>query len=176
MIDLALLALAAAVVFAVAWRVRRARFEAGSEHWLPSALRDAELVYRERTFAAKRPLRLVARVDRAYRRLDGIIVLVELKTRPVVKTYLSDVIELSAQRLALEAHTGQRVDDTAYVVVDRGQRVKRIARPVKLLPNEEIVALAAKREMILAGQAPARCTTSKGVCAHCSYQRECREF
>jgi len=67
----------------------------------PKALRDAKLVYMEKLFRVQTPIRLVARLDRAYRTPDGQVVLVELKTRWIHKAYLADVIQLSAQRLAV---------------------------------------------------------------------------
>jgi CRISPR-associated exonuclease Cas4 len=174
MIELALLALVLAFVSALAWWVGRARPRVGEEAWLPPTVRDAQLDFREHTFRATWPLALVARVDRAYRKADGVIVLVELKTRAADRTYLSDVIELSAQRVAIESEAGLRVDDVAYVVIERGGRITRTARAVKLLGTDEIVALARRRDLILARPVAARCTTSRGLCARCSYRRECR--
>ncbi|MDR1425236.1 MAG: hypothetical protein LBI92_11640 [Azoarcus sp.] len=67
--------------------------------WIPRELRDAELAYAEKLFKAFGPVVLTAKVDRAYRKRDGAIVLVELKTRRRLRSYPSDVIELSAQRV-----------------------------------------------------------------------------
>lgn len=64
----------------------------------PEALRDAKLVYVEKLFRIRSPINLVAKLDRGYRNPDGQIVLVELKTRWSHKAYLTDVIQLSAQR------------------------------------------------------------------------------
>lgn len=176
-IDLALLAIVAAAVAIAVRRIRRNRIAAREKKWLPADLRRAELVYLERTFRATRPLQLVARVDRAYRRSDSTIVLVELKTRALPKIYLSDVIELSAQRVVIEAQTREAVDDTAYVVVQRNERSsERIVRPVKLLSVPEVIALAKRREMVVAGVAIARCTRFKHLCASCSFRRECKPF
>ena len=43
--------------------------------------------------------------------------LVELKTRKADKVYVSDIIELSAQRFALSIQTGELVNATGYVAV-----------------------------------------------------------
>ena len=67
------------------------------ERGLPAELRGAEIAYAERTFRSHRH-RLVARLDRAYRTPAG-VQLVELKTRPRDAVYMSDVIELSTQRM-----------------------------------------------------------------------------
>jgi hypothetical protein len=79
--------------------------------WHPEELRAARLVYAEKTFRADGQPRIIARLDRAYRVADH-LVLVELKNRSIHRTYLSDVIELSAQKLAVEIATGQSVSDT----------------------------------------------------------------
>ena len=67
----------------------------------PAALRDAELVYMERLFRVSTPVGLMAKLDRAYRLPSGMIVLVEFKTRWSNQPSLSDVIQLSAQRMAV---------------------------------------------------------------------------
>ena len=67
----------------------------------PAALRDAELVYVEKTFRTTSPVPIAAKLDRAYRLPSGQLVLVELKTRWNGGPNLSDVIQLSAQRVAL---------------------------------------------------------------------------
>jgi hypothetical protein len=68
----ALLSLAAAL----AWRrLSASRRPPGSEPWIPSALRGAELAWAEQAFRS-RCRHLVARVDRAYRH-GGEVVLVE---------------------------------------------------------------------------------------------------
>ena len=67
------------------------------------------LVYIERVFGAKSPVPIIAKLDHGYRNAEGVIILVELKTRRLNRPYLSDVIELSAQRLAVQAQKGERV-------------------------------------------------------------------
>jgi len=83
---------------------------------LPPELRSARLAFAERLFRSEGPIPLVAQLDRAYRTTAGVLVLIELKTRAASRAYGSDVIELSAQRLALEARTGDVVADHAYVL------------------------------------------------------------
>src|SRR5438067_274578 len=99
-------------VCAWAWHVSRRLPQ--DERWRPRALRNVQLVHAERAFGSTE-LRIVARLDRAYQD-RGVITLVEFKTRAIARAYHSDVIELSAQRIALEDETGQVVADIAYVV------------------------------------------------------------
>jgi len=64
-IILLLFALTAA---AIAYRIsRRREAEKQDKEWRPVALREAELVFAEKTFRTWKPFPLVARVDRAYR-------------------------------------------------------------------------------------------------------------
>ena len=80
---------------------------------LPRELRKARLLFAERLFTATGQVTISARVDRAYRVASGAIVLLELKTRDIDRLYWSDVIELSAQRAAVELQTGEMVADHA---------------------------------------------------------------
>ena len=81
--------------------------------WLARQRRQADdltgcrLVFSEKTFSINQPIMLTSRVDRVYH--DGIaMVLMELKTRYAERVYSSDIIELSAQRLAVSFYTGGR--------------------------------------------------------------------
>src|SRR5574338_1313199 len=90
------------------WRRRRHSRRAGSG--LPSELRTARMIFAERLFRSTGPvLSITARIDRAYRNAAGELVLLELKTRRVSRVYPSDIIELSAQRVAVMAQTRQPV-------------------------------------------------------------------
>ena len=79
--------------------LRVTRFDRTEEISRPEALREAKLVYMEERFRISRPVGLVAKLDRAYRMPSGAIVLVEFKTRSINQPFLSDVIQLSAQRM-----------------------------------------------------------------------------
>lgn len=78
-------------------RLKRQRDQA----WLPRELRRATLVYAEQLFRARGPITLTAKVDRGYSDPAGIIILIELKNRQRDSVFLADVIELSAQRVAV---------------------------------------------------------------------------
>jgi len=94
------------------WRLRLR----GTVVVLPAELRGARLVYAERLFRSTGAVSISARVDRVYRNAAGILVLVELKTRQANRRHDSDVIELSAQRVALMGQTGELVAKHAYVL------------------------------------------------------------
>ena len=100
----------ACFAMALAWRRSHASRAALAERMSrPRALRDATLIYMEKQFRISNPVGLVAKLDRAYRMPSGMIVLVEFKTRRLDRPLLSDVIQLSAQRMALMGQTGQTV-------------------------------------------------------------------
>ncbi|MDE2299665.1 MAG: PD-(D/E)XK nuclease family protein [Burkholderiales bacterium] len=141
---------------------------------LPAELRDAELVYVERLFRVSEPVRLAAKLDRAYRLPSGVIVLVEFKSRWIDQPFLSDVVQLSAQRLALEGQTRQAVAPYGYVVIKRpGRAARHAAHRVELLRDEVVVALVRRREDILAGRVRPRHAASTGTCRTCAFRSEC---
>lgn len=140
----------------------------------PDALRDAELVYMERLFRTSKPVGVVAKIDRAYRLPSGLLVLVELKTRWSNQPCRSDVIQLSAQRMAVMGQTGQSVASYGYVLVKAPTRPSvPIAHRVKLMTDEQVVALIRKREDILAGRILPRWPISLNTCNTCAFREEC---
>ena len=141
----------------------------------PAALRDAELVYMERLFRISTPVGLVAKLDRAYRLPSGLLVLVEFKTRWSNQPFLSDVIQLSAQRVAVMGQTGQSVASYGYVIVKAPTpRAFPTAHRVKLMTDEQVVALVRRREEILAGRGVlARKASSLKTCNACAFRADC---
>src|SRR5690606_30551387 len=117
---------------------------------LPRELRRAELAYSERLFRATEPEAISAKVDRAYRRRDGVFVLLELKTRAHTRVYPSDVIELSAQRVALSTELCQPVAAHGYVLIQDPDGGLLACRRVRLLAAAEVVSLARRRRQVLA--------------------------
>ncbi|MGK2897282.1 MAG: PD-(D/E)XK nuclease family protein [Burkholderiaceae bacterium] len=169
----ALLTLALALGMIVAWRRRHAtladRMEMANR---PSDLKDAELIYLEKRFDMLEPVRVSARLDRACRMPSGLIVLLELKTRSVNRVFPSDVIQLSAQRLALERQTRRVVAHHGYVVAQMPDGAREAHR-VQLVSGEAVVALVRRREAILAGGINPRPAASVGVCRTCAYRSTC---
>lgn len=160
---------ALAVILWWRWRItsgpRRAR--------LPQELRSACLVHAERLFRSAGPVPISARVDRVYRNAAGALVLVELKTRESNRVYPSDVIELSAQRVALMAHTGDVVADYGYVVTELPDGRQMGCHRVRLMPNGDVVALAMRRQDLLIGKAAPEPACSPGLCRKCAFVLPC---
>ena len=143
---------------------------------LPRELRKARLLFAERLFTVAGQVAISARVDRAYRVASGAIVLLELKTRDIDRPYWSDVIELSAQRAAVELQTGEMVADHAYVTVQRPGGVEPSVHRVQLMPVSKVAALAARREAILSGELSPSYARSAGVCRRCAFARSCEKI
>lgn len=172
-----LLAIGAALIaFAliVVWWTRRKHRQGDADTWLPRELRTAKLAYAERLFRSDGPIRISARVDRAYRDQAGRLTLVELKTRGRDAVYPSDVIELSAQRAALMAAIGKTVSAHAYVLVQGPDGQRRRTHRVELLTEAQITALAERRQALLSGALQARRTCIPGLCNRCAFANPCR--
>ena len=167
----------AVVGFALAmarWRSLETHAARAERALRPAALRDAELVYMEKLFRISTPVGLVAKLDRAYRLPSGLLVLVEFKTRWSNQPFLSDVIQLSAQRMAVMGQTGQSVASYGYVMVKAPTRqALPIPHLVKLMTDEQVVALVRRREDFLAGQVLPRWPLSRKTCLTCAFRAQC---
>ena len=159
----------------VAWLVWRAlrRRKIGTSDWMPHELRASRLVYAEQLFRSEGPASVSARVDRAYRDQAGVVTLVELKTRKADRVYLSDVIELSAQRYALQSQTRERVSEHGYVVVQQVGARSRKAHRVQLLADEGLTSVVARRERLLMGTEDPIPPRTTALCEHCAYLPNC---
>ena len=166
------LAIAALAVLLLARRLTSAAVAEQSSR--PRELARAELVYMERLFRIDHPIRLAAKLDRAYRLRGDSLVLVELKTRWRDRPYVTDIIQLSAQKLAIEMQTGQSVEPYAFVSILRptGWRALRHHR-VALLDADDVVALHRRREAILAGHVAPRYARSCNACNRCAFRSRC---
>lgn len=162
------------LILLLIWVLRRLERQ-GDQTWLPRELRRSTLVYAEKLFRSPGLITLTAKVDRGYRDPAGIIILVELKNRQRDRVSPSDVIELSAQRVAVMAETGGLVALHAYVIV-QGPSGRRVVHRVGLLDVVEVGALIQRRESILIGRAAPRCSRSVRLCRGCVFQRRCTEL
>src|SRR5438132_6789327 len=158
----------------IGWKMaRRWRARVSEEKWRPQELQHARLAFAEKTFKTWWPIRLIARVDRGYW-LNRELHLAEFKTRARAVAYSSDVIELSAQRLAIEKSTGDRVSEIGYVLAQDVLGKRRSVHKVRLLPRAGVIAVARRREAILKGHVVPRYTSSRPLCSHCAYRAECK--
>jgi CRISPR-associated exonuclease Cas4 len=157
------------VTLAFGYRLHARRVARRRERrWRPALLQDATL-----EFVSKGPLLFGARVDRAYRIGDGLLLLAEFKSRCRARVYASDIIELSVQKLAIEGAGSNRVAQTGYVVIQNPRTRERTAMGVKLLSRDAVLRLARRRHALLSGTVVARRTPQIKICAACPYQTEC---
>jgi hypothetical protein len=166
-----LLAVALAVSWRLLWR-RRARIAEWRNR--PESLRDADLICVESQFRSKSRWPIVARVDRAYRLPSGLVVLVELKTRSPAAVRASDVIQLSAQRVAMEDELRVQVSDEAFVIFPGRHSAQPPARAVRLMSREEVEAMAARRRRLIDGLDRPRWPDSEHACQGCGQRSACR--
>lgn len=145
---------------------------AGDERGLPRALRGAEVAYAEQTFKSVR-LGVVARLDRAYR-VGRRLVLVELKTRAKDQVYMSDIIELSVQRVALQDQLGMPVDATAWVVVEQTGTRRRRAHQVTLLDDGAVEQLKQRYVSVAGGwSGRVKVAATPAQCRNCGHAPHC---
>ena len=177
-LTLGVVAVAALVALMIALRSREPMFEdrpaSAERDSRPEALLDAELIYVEKVLRVSRPVGLIARIDRGYRMRSGVIVLMEFKSRWINRPFLADVVQLSAQKLALEGQLRQRVAQYGYVVVKTPSKAgHQTAHRVELMPRADVLALIKRREDILAGRVVPHYTESPAICRTCAFRAEC---
>lgn len=99
---------------------------------------------------------------------------VELKTRASPVVTRSDVIQLSAQRMAMEDELRATIADEAYVLVPREHRgTSPIPLPVSLMARQEIEDLMRRRNALLRGLVEPRRPASARTCRTCGSRDRC---
>jgi CRISPR-associated exonuclease Cas4 len=172
---LCLLAAVGAILLVGVWVVtRQQRLKLGEQAWLPEELKAASLEFAERVFYTRWPFRLYAKIDRAYRTPDGAIVLTELKRRFKRQAYQSDVVELSAQKLAIERGAGRRVAATGFVVVEHPGTSERTPILVTLLQGDDLTTLSRRYQLLVNGTATPDKANNVRLCRSCAYVDRCK--
>ena len=166
-------ALICAGVLAVVLGLLRRRRPDSPWAGVPLELRRIRPVYAEQLFRSSGTVSIAARVDRAYRGEAGTLVLVELKTRTRSRGYPSDVMELSAQRLALMGQTGEAVAEHAYVLTERPDGCRTGCHRVRLMAHADVIALVRRREDLLAAKIEPQPACSRGLCRKCVFVQLC---
>ncbi|BDI05968.1 hypothetical protein [Sphaerotilus microaerophilus] len=161
--------LVVAVIGWLGWRWLRQRSQ-----FLPAHLQGAQQIWTEREFVIDEPVRLVARVDAAWRLASGEVVLAEVKHRRHDRVHRSDVVQLSAQRLAAVAVTGESIAQWGWVCVYRGRWWRRSRwHRVDLMTQGQVIELVLRRERLVAGEVQARTAVAGGVCLSCEWRSGC---
>lgn len=167
-------AMAAILAICLWLGTRKARLTRTEQAWLPVELRHARIEFAERYFYAKRPVRLIAKVDRVYKDESGTLFVTELKRRVKTQAYLSDVVELSAQKVAIERGGRRAVAEVGFVVIEHPVTQKRTPIRVRLLREHEIIVLATRYERLVDGGAMPDKANVAGLCRSCAYADRCR--
>jgi len=142
--------------------------------WLPAELAGSKIAFAEKTFSMHHPVRLLARIDRAYD--NGLaIVLLELKVRRSIRVYQSDIIELSAQRAVLRSSTGREVAPYGFVLLLHPTTRRKSVHKVTLLSAGEVATLAIRRRQLIDGLVSARRPRNSAICSTCEYAKECAD-
>jgi CRISPR/Cas system-associated exonuclease Cas4 (RecB family) len=174
LVDLAAVAIGCVIALGLLLHLEKRQARRLERRSRPAALQDAELIHIEKTFRMTSPVAITAKLDRAYRLPSGVLVLVELKTRWTGKPSFSDVIQLSAQRVALSAATGQTVSPEAFVLIARpGIRRAPSAHRVDLLSADQVVALVRRRQAILSDRDSPRYAAEASHCQRCAFRSQC---
>jgi CRISPR-associated exonuclease Cas4 len=172
---LCLLAAVGAILLVGVWAVtRQQRLTLREQSWLPEELNAASLEFAERVFYTKWPFRLYAKIDRAYRTADGALVLTELKRRFKRQAYRSDVVELSAQKLAIERGARRNVAATGFVVVEHPVTKERTPIPVALLREDELAALRRRYQLLVDGTVTPDKANDMRLCRSCAFLDRCK--
>lgn len=159
--------------FFLALVIRISRVTLREEHWLPRKIAAGKLIFSEQIFTGPAHIPIVAKVDRAYAS-EGQLHLVELKARRDGRAHETDIIEMSAQRVAVQATTGMNVSLTGFVMIEHPDSHRRVVRAANLLSCEQVAGLIVRRRAILDGIEQPKEACAKTRCARCEYHNECK--
>lgn len=156
------------------WRLFRLQsIRKADASWLPSELKRASLQYTECQFFTKAPFPLVARIDRGYLVASTEIVLVDFKRRKTKRAFLSDVVEISAQRLAMQGAGIRNVAMHAYVVVIDPETSRKTPVLVDLEDEFSIMRRRDRLNILREGNVEPTRTSHKRLCATCGHHDYC---
>jgi hypothetical protein len=84
------------------------------------------------------------------------------------------VVELSAQKLAIERGAKRRVAATGFVVVEHPATKQRTPIPVTLLPEDELTALRRRYQLLIDGTVTPDKVNDMRLCRSCAYVDRCQ--
>jgi CRISPR/Cas system-associated exonuclease Cas4 (RecB family) len=136
--------------------------------WCSSKRKDKLRPYMlEHFFKITQPVPLCGKPDVVWLNRQGTLIVGDYKSRLKPKVYDSDIIQLSVYRLLLEKSQQKPVANYGYIHF-QGNSIK-----VKLLNEQEVIALYHRYWQIVTGQVKSEITTCKNFCKHCSHQKIC---
>jgi len=176
MAALAVLVLVIVVLMRAARPPAQQDYERGERRHMPSEIADGKLVLSEQTLYAHR-VGLVAKVDQVYLTPDGLLVLVENKTRRRDEVRDYDRAELSVQGMVLRQYRPgnlrrARVANYGYVAVRLDDHEPRWHR-VELATDDVVLVLRDRRLALDAGKAEPNGPVSGWICRTCAQAARC---
>jgi hypothetical protein len=140
---------------------------------LPEMLRDAKLLWKERAVRCSTPVSLHGTLDEAFVDRSGTMILSETKLRRLKRVYASDVLQLSAYKLALEGE-GKRVAGKGFVrVITPGGNEYKV---VTLMSADEVIAARKLHGDLVRGRSTGAKCNVESVCRSCEYKKPCGEM
>jgi CRISPR/Cas system-associated exonuclease Cas4 (RecB family) len=165
------------VLLAMAWLAYEAFFKQSGRSvvtYLPDELKESKVWAKEQSFDCSGDIPLRGKIDEAFQQRDGTIILSETKTRNKRKVYGSDILQLSAYKVLVEANTSRQVSNKGYVRVLTLQGNEYM--PVNLLPREEVKAARQLHEDLTKGLYKGQKCENPFVCRTCAYQDPCNRL
>ena len=117
---------------------------------------------------------LTGRIDEAFELPDGDLVLSDTKSRAAQRVYKSDILQVSAYKVVIEASTKKRVRDHGYIrlLTPQGNEYRRI----DLLSANEVAAAYQLHDDLQQGRYPGEKCGRPAVCRGCAYRVECESM
>lgn len=149
---------------------------------MPTELATARLIMSEKPLSATLDDILIPlRTEQVFQTRDGRIIPVENKNRNLHKVYPYDVIQLTAQSLALAQDPRAKVNpakvsDYGYLRTQNRRDGTVQYHPVKLLTKARMQELAERYFSVRTGRTEARFQPNQRACSKCPQQAKCPRF
>ncbi len=126
---------------------------------------------REEFYRTSAPVPLKGAPDLVMQRSDGVLVVVDIKTRARPVAYASDIMQMSVYCVLLMRCTGRPVAEYGYALVQSCGESKYIR--ANLLGEAAIVSLYHRYVAVRDGFFMSAKANSRPLCLSCAYATEC---
>lgn len=150
------------------------QYESSERSSMPAELASARLVVSEQTFRRRGRRPFFAKIDQGFKTVDGRLVLVETKNHHQVT--VSDLIQLSAQAIAIASEVGSkygRIADYGFI------RLQALNGPpayhaYKLYPEHVLDQLVDRYHLLKEQRVSPLARPIQSRCARCVFRRQCQ--
>lgn len=141
---------------------------------MPAEIATAQLVTSEKTYRRRGERPFFAKVDQGFRTTDGRLVLVETKNR--MRVSLADVVQLSAQSIALHSEVGDTLGRPCHYGYIRTQLLGGPPRyrAFQLYPESVIDQLVDRYQALRLHQRAPEIRPHPSRCGGCAFRLPCR--